>query len=121
MNGDLQMLTMQTIKKNWVYILFALAVVFFVYKKLIKKTNDKDNKHGITVKTIHTALGWGYDIYKNDTLFIHQEMIPAAAGNKGFANEEEALTIGKLAASKMKTMQFPTITAAELDSCKITR
>ncbi len=27
---------------------------------------------------------WGYDIYKNGRLFIHQPAIPAIPGNKGF-------------------------------------
>jgi len=77
----------------------------------------------ITSKTIHSdSLGWGYEIYANDTLLIHQTFIPAVQGKKGFVSEEEAKTIAKLVIKKMATSKgLPPISVQELDSCGITR
>lgn len=116
------MLTMQTIKKNWVYIFFVFALIVFAIRKLsVKKEENTGGKEFVTVKTIHTNSGWGYEIYKGDSIFIRQETIPAIQGNKAFVNEEQAKNIGKLAASKLSKQQFPTISVQELDSCGITR
>ena len=114
---------MQTIKKNWVYIFFAAALLFFIMRRLTKKEADTSaaGKVHITVKAFQINGGWGYEIYKGDSLFIRQESIPAIQGNKAFATKEDAEKIGDLAASKVPKFQFPTISVQELDSCKIAR
>ncbi|MFX8644950.1 DUF4907 domain-containing protein, partial [Acinetobacter baumannii] len=73
---------MQTIKKNWVYYLFAIAVITFAISRL------KPSPGSIELKIIQTDFGWGYEIYKKGKLFIRQENIPAAEGRVGFKTEE---------------------------------
>ncbi|WP_298296694.1 DUF4907 domain-containing protein [Hydrotalea sp.] len=111
------------IKKYWVYILFGIAVILFVISGLMEK-NKKSTIPQITYKTYYTdSLQWGYDIYVNNQLRFHQNIIPGASGKKGFVSEEQAATIARLVINKMKNHQahFPTVTNAELDSCGITR
>ena len=38
---------------------------------------------------------WGYDIYNNEKLFVHQPSIPAMPGNKGFATKASAEKLAK--------------------------
>jgi len=108
------------IKKNWVYLLFGLALLLYIVTRLVNQKNTHRGMARVTYKTIHSdSLGWGYDIYKGTRLFIHQGFIPGAEGKKGFVSEEQAATIAKLAIAKMKYTSFPAITTKELDSCGI--
>ena len=105
---------MSFIKKNWVYILFAFAVLFFVYKKYIYRPHNQ-----IKVITFQTSLGWGYNITVNDSVVIHQNVIPGIQGNKGFAKQNDAAKVGNLVLDKIKNKQLPLITLRELDSLRI--
>ncbi|MDB5211504.1 MAG: hypothetical protein JWQ30_2331 [Sediminibacterium sp.] len=109
------------IKKNWTYLLFALALLFFAFTRLKKEYREHAGEVKISLITFHTPVGWGYDVYTNDSLYIHQEYIPAANGRKGFCSEAEANTIGRLVIAKMKYSKFPVISLKELDSCEIKR
>lgn len=110
------------IKKNWVYILFGFSVFLFVVSRFTGKSEHNRNKEiQLSLKTFKGNAGWGYDIYTNDTLYIHQEFIPAAEGRKGFITKEEAHKIGQLAIAKLKYSKLPMITLVEIDSCGITR
>jgi len=122
MNGNRLLLIMQTIKKNWVYTLFVFAVGFFIYKQFIQKAKHPDQVE-ISYKVFHTDAGWGYDIFTNDTLYVHQQFMPAIEGRKGFASEADAKLIATLAVTKMKDkkLKLPMILLSDLDSCKIAR
>lgn len=64
--------------------------------------------------------GFGYDIFVNDKLYIHQPHIPAVAGNKSFASESDAQKAGEFVSEKIKrNIMPPGITIAELDSLGI--
>jgi hypothetical protein len=106
------------IKKYWVYAFFLFAVALFAFKRLQTQPQKKAAQVKATLKTFHTAIGWGYDVYRNNSLFIHQEYMPAVEGRKGFASEEEAKRIGELILGKMKNTDFPVVT---LDEIKTTR
>ncbi len=113
---------MQTIKKNWVFVLFIFAVGFFIYKQFIEKKKQASQVE-VSVKTFHTDKGWGYNIFKSDRLYVHQEFMPAVEGRKGFATEADAKKIGDLAVFKMKNsnLQLPMILLSDLDSLQIVR
>lgn len=108
------------IKKYWIYGLFVFAVTLFIITRFTKKAKRPDQIE-LSVKTFQTGIGWGYDIYTNDSLYIHQEYIPAIEGRKGFVTEADAKKIGDLAMEKMKHHKLATIFVSELDSCKISR
>lgn len=102
------------IKKYWIYAFFLFAVALFALKRL--KTQQQTAS--ITVKTFHTGIGWGYDVYRDDVLYIHQEYMPSVAGRKGFTTEAQAKKIAALVVEKMKRTDFPVITLQDLEANK---
>lgn len=75
----------------------------------------------IEVKTFQqSAHGWGYDVYLNDKLYIHQPHIPAIGGNQGFRNEATARKTAKFIEWKIRhNIIPPSITPEELDSLQV--
>jgi hypothetical protein len=58
---------------------------------------------------------FGYDVYKDAKLFIHQPHIPGMPGVKGFAKEEQAKKAAELMIEKMnKGVVPPTLTEEEI-------
>ncbi len=57
-----------------------------------------ENKEGnISYKVIHVAGGsYGYDIYVDGKLYIHQITIPSIPGNEGFKSKESAQKVAQL-------------------------
>lgn len=61
--------------------------------------------------------GYGFDIYQNGKVLIHQNAIPAIQGNKAFVSEEEAKALGSLMLYKISNgIMPPTISIEDLDS-----
>lgn len=110
---------MHMIKKYWIYAFFIFAVVLFAYKRLVKQ--EQAVAGIVTVKTFHTGMGWGYDVLKDDAVYIHQEYMPAIEGRKGFATEADAKKIGNLVVERMKARAFPVITVEDLDRAPVLR
>jgi hypothetical protein len=62
---------------------------------------------------------FGYDIYSDGRLKIHQPSVPAMPGNKGFATKAAAEKVAQLAIKKMaKGESLPTISREELKKLK---
>lgn len=71
----------------------------------------------ISVKTFEANSGFGYDIYTDGKLSIHQPSIPAVSGNSGFKNEADAKRTGDFIAYKISHgIMPPSVTPEELDS-----
>ena len=82
----------------------------------IKNENDR-----YSFKTFMVDNYWGYDIYKDSNLFIHQPNIPAIKGNRGFSSEQKAIAVANLTIQKLRSgIMPPTIRIEELDSLKAT-
>ena len=64
--------------------------------------------------------GFGYHIYKGESLLVKQEVIPGVAGNLPFKNEIEAQKIGDLVVSKLMEGNLPTVNHSDLIGLKIT-
>ena len=61
--------------------------------------------------------GFGYDVYRNNILYVHQPHIPAVAGTKGFSTAENAKRAGEFVAYKIKhNIMPPSVNPHELDS-----
>ena len=68
----------------------------------------------------NTLSGFGYDIFINDSLYVHQPHIPAIQGEKGFASKLDAEKIGNLVIIKIRNGVIPpSITINDLDSLSI--
>jgi hypothetical protein len=101
-------------KKKIFRILITALLIFTAGLLFINKCSDKGNPI-FTVSTFQTENGWGYRIYKQDTLFIEQPSIPGISGHQGFPTEEKAHEIGTLITSKLHAGIFPpTISEDEL-------
>ena len=120
MNSNQPTPTIQWIKNNWIYGLFALSVAFFVYKQWLAPKHSSEWLP-IRYTTYHTPLGWGYDVFVNDTIFIHQQQMPAVEGMRGFTSEAEASKVADLIVQRIKNHQLPTVYLRDLDSLHITR
>lgn len=60
---------------------------------------------------------FGYDVFKDQTLFIHQPHIPGMPGVKGFAREEQAKKAAELMIEKMnKGIVPPTLSEDEINT-----
>lgn len=63
---------------------------------------------------------YGYDIFINGKLCIHQPSIPGVMGMKGFTRKADARKVAGLAIKKIKAgLMPPTILVKELDSLRI--
>ncbi len=61
------------------------------------------------------SSSFGYDIYVDGNLYIHQTTIPSINGNNGFANTDLAKKCALLVLKKLKAgEQLPTISRDEL-------
>ena len=108
------------------FFLFSLLLLLFLF---ILINIISDNTRGISsdtslpqveIKTFKINGGWGYDIFRDGPLYIHQTNIPAVSGNQFFETEEDALKIAELAKMKIIEMarkgknDLPTITVEEI-------
>jgi hypothetical protein len=90
-------------------------------KKSVKKAKLSYDDYKIEIKTIREeGLGWGYDIYLDGALHMHQPHIPAVNGNQGFRDEAAAQKTAELIVWKMKHhISPPSISTQEMDSLGI--
>ena len=50
---------------------------------------------------------FGYDIYVQDVILIHQPSRPGVPGNLGFATKEDAMKVAELVIKKMRNNEMP--------------
>lgn len=119
--------------KQKIKIQLSLGLLSFIFiyclsscqeKKAEPPKNNPYEKAEIEIKvfnnnaTADSALqGFGYDIYLNKGLYVHQPHIPAVNGNRGFKTAEDAQKTGELTAFKIKNnIMPPSLSVNELDS-----
>lgn len=87
-------------------LIFA-ALLFFLAKILYSQTSQFSNSK-LTYKIITAPRKtFGYDIYSNNKLSIHQPTIPALSGNKGFKTKIAAKKMAKFIIIKIKNGEMP--------------
>ena len=99
-------------------ILIAFTVAC-VRKK--ERNNDKQSGNNYTAKIYNTnGSGYGYDVYKDSLVFIHQPIIPGIQGNQGFSSKQDAQKVADLMIKKLSNnIMPPSITNQELDSLEV--
>jgi len=103
-----------------------LIAIAFIYgcnaeapKNEVKKDYSTETiaDQEIWYKTFEVDSGWGYDIYIDGSVFVHQEFIPVLQGIKPFASEENATAAAMLVVYKLKkNIVPPNVELHELDS-----
>ncbi len=75
----------------------------------------------VRYQLIHSeSHGYGYDIFVNNTLFVHQPTIPCLPGNKGFKTKSDAKKVATLVIAKIKKGQIPpSVSISEMEKLGI--
>lgn len=96
-------------------IFFCIVFALFVNIHTVNAQVASEHKN-ITYQLIPCEnKTWGYDIYINGKLFIHQSSVPALPGNAGFTTKTAAEKIAKKVIEKIwKGENPPTISIDEL-------
>lgn len=105
-NGQ-KFLSLVTIKKTIVLVLFA-----FLYVSCVGNKN-------LELESLKTEKGWGYVIKENDKIIIKQSIIPVITNNRSFESENDALKVGQLVLQKLKNNNTPTVTKEDLIALEI--
>lgn len=86
-----------------------------------KKENSANKKVTYSYKVLKQSDScYHYKIFKDNLVFIYQQIIPAISGKKKFNSENEAKKIAELVVFKLNnSIVPPTITFHELDSLGI--
>jgi hypothetical protein len=84
-------------------------------------TSSINEKYNIrTYRNEGQNNGWGYDIYADSALYVHQPHIPALNGTRGFVSETDARSVGQFVVLKlMRNIVPPSVSKQELDSLQI--
>ncbi|WP_417873578.1 DUF4907 domain-containing protein [Xanthomarina gelatinilytica] len=104
------------------YIIIFLTITFVViYLSLCFYKQKEITRFGTHLELVlkETPDGWCYEIYKNDKIFIKQDIIPVVSGNQIFKSKEDAKKIGVLVLNKLKNHESPTITLEDLENNNI--
>jgi len=83
-------------------------------------SNEELPSDEFSFSIIEVENGWGYDIFQNGQLYIHQPHIPAISGIQSFRSEADAQACAELAIHKVKNgVVPPTLSVHEMDSLGI--
>jgi len=98
------------IKKSYLTV-FAFLLVIILTSVMLTIRGQSFN-----VELFRSGQGWGYDIMKNNKIYIHQPYIPVIEGEIPFSNRQSAKKTARLVVKKLKERNSPTITKEELKS-----
>jgi len=100
---------MKTIDKKKFLVLALFLVIVIIAFTL------NGRGHFYKTELFRSGEGWGYDILKNEKVYIHQPFIPAIEGQVPFSDKRSARKTGKLVISKLMRQKSPTVTKEELN------
>ncbi|MFC0183057.1 protein of unknown function [Pseudarcicella hirudinis] len=102
--------------KSMVFSVLLITAHYSAFSKLSALSGSPE----ILVKIIKTETGWGYDVYVNGKMKVHQPHIPVVTGLNGFKSRRDAKAVGKLVKQKIrKGLIPPSVSRKELDSLKV--
>ena len=115
--------------KNIMLILFQWLVVTMLSAQTPTQTDSSNIKFPEVSAYANTKLTYkiidapnhtyGYDVYADGRLMIHQQSIPAMPGNEGFKTKQGAEKVAQLVISKIKKRELPpTVTVEEMKKLK---
>lgn len=98
---------------TFVAIILSLVITMVAYVCTAHRKHPDDL---LKVETIpfKTKEGWGYDIKVDGKIFIHQECIPAIAGNQSFESSADAEKTGNAVVKKLRSGKLPALTSEEV-------
>jgi hypothetical protein len=93
------------------FIVYALFLVIILFVLTYTKRG-----HSYELDLYKSKQGWGYDILRNNKIYIHQPYIPAVEGQVPFRDKQSARNTGRLVIKKIRKHKSPAITKQELES-----
>ncbi|MFN8117526.1 MAG: DUF4907 domain-containing protein [Bacteroidia bacterium] len=93
--------------------LIIVAIIFLNKNVIVKAQNIQErtiylNSSKINYKIISSINNtWGYDIFIDNKLKVHQPKIPCLNGNEGFKTKLAAENVAKIIISKIKKGGMP--------------
>jgi len=91
-------------------------------KGVTKSPSAEINKNTSYTYTIIPSVNrtWGYDIYMEKRLVIHQPSVPGLPGNEGFKTKVDAGKVARLVIEKINKGEMPpSVTIEELKKIKV--
>jgi hypothetical protein len=89
-------------------LLFVIVISVFAICKI--------RGHSYDLELFRSDDGWGYDILRNEVVYIHQPYIPSIPGQKAFTDKKSARKTGRLVIRKLRDHKVPSVTKEELKS-----
>ncbi|HZY82327.1 MAG TPA: DUF4907 domain-containing protein [Cyclobacteriaceae bacterium] len=82
---------------------------------------EKIAKSTITYQIIGSDIeGYGYDVFADGKLTVHQPVVPGQPGNKGFRTKADSEKVARLVVEKLKKRELPpTVSVEELRTLKV--
>ena len=103
--------------KKVFYFLLLLSGMFYSCNYNKKEKSIAKPSSDLQIKIFAGGGGYGYDIFKNAVLYIHQSTIPAVQGNKTFKTHAQAQRAAEFVVYKIThNIIPPSVTPEELDS-----
>ncbi|MFD0751876.1 DUF4907 domain-containing protein [Mucilaginibacter calamicampi] len=102
------------------YFLFACSLSSLLGSCQSRESgNDQLSRYTAKIYLVDST-GYGYDIYLDTKMIIHQPMIPGVLGRSGFRTRANAQDVANLIISKLeKAIMPPSVSQRELDSLNI--
>jgi hypothetical protein len=106
-------------------VMLCIIAILFITSVHAQQQTDNDNtakfpaagvytNTKLTYKIIDAAnKTFGYDVYANGKLMIHQKSIPAMPGNEGFKTKSDAGKVAQLVINKIKKGEMPPTVSVE--------
>ena len=109
----------------------AVLLTFFFYSGILQAHIVSLNHTGLYLYLAKPAFNykiipapnntWGYNILRDNKIFIHQPNRPGLPGNEGFSAKEDAIKVARLVIAKIKKGEMPpTVSPHELRALKLT-
>ena len=100
------------------HLFYLLTIVLLASCSDIKNKETVTDNGSYAIKTYKIdSSGWGYDIYQNDKILIHQPYIPTINLEKHFKTEAGAIKTAELVIKKLNGKVFPpSLSQKEVDS-----
>ena len=102
---------METKKHNIIIITASVIISAAIWIVTMKNHNPQHFES----RVFKVVNGWGYDILVNDSIYIHQESIPAIQAQQAFAKKDQAQKTAQLIIEKLKHGQHPTLTKFDVE------
>jgi len=100
------------IKTNRKVLTASALILVIILATIIATTRG----HFYEVDLFRNEQGWGYDILRDNNIYIHQPFMPAIEGQVPFKDRKSARKTGKLVIKKIHNHESPALTREELES-----